>query len=77
MDREKILIDRENMYLLSVDCNGTHYLEVVCGGVAMERFVMPLSRDELKQYKLKGKSYLDRLSFEVCKEKDKFSGRFI
>jgi hypothetical protein len=77
MDRKELIVDQQHMYALTVDKDGQCYLEVVCGGIAMENMVLPLNREEMESYNLKGKSFLDELSWEICKYKKKFENRFV
>jgi len=68
MKRQEVFVDQDRMYALTRDSLGKLYLEVVCGGFAMENIVIPLNADEEKEYKDQGKSYLDNLSLKVCKD---------
>lgn len=77
MSRKEIIIDQEHMYALTMDDENKYFLEVVCGGIAMENIVLPLTTDEIEKYKLKGKSFLDQLSWEVCKKIEKYENRII
>jgi len=63
------------MYALTQSEAGHLFLEVVVGGIAMENLVVPLSEEEEAAYRSNGKSELDDLAYEVCKEPDLFRSR--
>lgn len=77
MKRNEIFVDQGRMYALTVDKEGQYYLEVVCGGFAMENMILPLNAEEMEKYNSRGKLFLDDLAWDVCKNKNKFTGRFI
>jgi hypothetical protein len=63
------------MYALTQSKAGHFFLEVVVGGIAMENLIVPLTEDEEAAYKSNGKSELDNLACEICKEPDLFRSR--
>jgi hypothetical protein len=77
MKRKELLVDQKNMYALTIDENENYYIEVVCGGFAMENLIIQLSDEEMKEYESKGKSFLDDLAWRICKNKSKYEDRFI
>lgn len=77
MKRKEIFVDKEQMYALTKDKKGTYYLEVVCGGIAMENVIVILSDEEVLSYQTEGKTVLDDLSWEICKDRKKFKNRIV
>ena len=77
MNRKEIFVDKDQMYALTVDKKGKYYIEVVCGGMAMENLVIPLNDEEIENYQLRGKSFLDDLSWDICKNRKKYEIRII
>jgi hypothetical protein len=77
MKRKEIIVDRDKMYALTEDASGQLFLEVVVGGFAMENMVIPLSAEERSAYQTNGKSKLDDLAYEICKEPENFRGRAV
>ncbi len=45
------------------------------GAFAMENLVIPLSANEQLRYQTDGKSVLDDLAYDICKEPEKFRTR--
>ncbi len=77
MRRNEIFVDREQMYALTKDEEGKYYIEVVCGGIAMENVIVMLTNEEILSYQKEGKTFLDDLSWEICKNRKKFEDRII
>jgi hypothetical protein len=77
MCREELLVDQDRMYALTRDSDGNLYLEVVCGGFAMENVVIPLTQDETREFERQGKSFLDALSLRICKDPSSYVARRI
>ncbi len=75
MRRQEVIVDDERMYALTRDAQGQLFIEVVCGGFAMENVVVPLNAAEEMEFKRRGKTYLDDLSLKVCKSPDAFKNR--
>jgi len=75
MKREEVIVDREKMYAITSDLEGRLYMEVVVGGFAMESLVIPLSDQELSDYKKEGKPAMDELAYRICKEPEIFRSR--
>ena len=77
MKRKEIFFDKERSYGLTKDKAGKYYLEVVCGTIGMEFLIIMLTEDEMLAYQREGKTYLDDLSWEICKNKRQYEDRFI
>ncbi len=65
------------MYALTRDAENNLYMQVVCGGFAMEYIVIPLSAEEESEYRRHGKSFLDEFSIEICRSLDSFRKRCV
>ncbi len=77
MNRQELLVDQERMYALTRDAEGHLYIEVVCGGFAMENIVISLSAEEESKYRKQGKSFLDGFSLEICRSLDSYRERCV
>jgi len=75
--RVEIYVDQEKMYALTTDSKGRHFLEVACGGIAVENVVLPLTAEEFQRYNKEGKDFLGHLAGEVRADRTKYSGRII
>ncbi len=75
--RRELLVNRDLMYALTEDRPGQLFLEVLCGGFAMENVILPLSQEERDAYAKVGKEVLDDLARRVAKERRRFSDRII
>ncbi len=71
------MIDRDLMYALTEDRCGQLFLEVLCGGFAMENVVLPLSQEERAAYESAGKTVLDDLARRVAKDRRRFASRIL
>lgn len=76
MKRKEILVDQGLMYALTEDAAGL-YLEVTCGGIAMETVVLKLKKEEINEFRKQGKSVLDDLAYAVTKGQDDFADRIL
>ena len=63
------------MYSLIRDDYGTHYLEVVCGGVAMEIVKVILAKEEIESFELEGVKVLNDSALRVAKDRKYFESR--
>ncbi len=77
MSRQEILINQDLMYALTRDDEGNLFIEVVCGGFAMETIVIPISAEEESEYRRHGRSFLDGFSLKICKSLDTFRERCV
>jgi len=75
--RKEIIVDRDRMYALTKDKRGGLFLEVVCGGFAMENVVVRLSPDERRELESRGKEVLDDLALRVVKDRTAFADRIV
>jgi len=75
--RTELLVSQEHMYALTEDEEGAKFLEVVCGGVAMENVVVRLTDQELSAYESEGRQSLGRLARKVAKQRSSFSDRIV
>jgi len=76
-DRTELLVSQERMYALTVDEDGVKYLEVVCGGFAMENVAVRLTDEEVSAYERKGRLFLDTLASKVAKQRSFFADRIV
>jgi hypothetical protein len=76
-ERSELYVNRERMYAVTVDSEGIKYLEVVCGGIAMENVVVRLTAQEVSLYEARGAAFLDQLAARVAKRRDQFLGRIV
>ena len=65
------------MYALTRDGAGAHYLEVSCGGIAVETVVVSLTGEEMKRYSEEGITFLDDLAFNIAQHQSKFAHRIV
>jgi hypothetical protein len=77
MKREDVIVDRNRMYAITRDSEGRLFMEVVIGGFAMENFVLSLSDSELRDYQQSGKSAMDELAHQICKDTEAFRSRAV
>lgn len=70
----KLLVDQEKMFSLTEE-EGEIFLNVVCGGFAMERLSMKMRPEEIEAYDKEGKSFLDRLALKICKQRSDYADR--
>jgi hypothetical protein len=70
-----VLVDHSRMYALVQDHEGRLYLEVTCGGFAMEDVSVPLTDEEKMQLEAEGKPFLDELAWRICKNPEEFRNR--
>jgi len=74
VERE-LIVDREKMYRLVEARNGELRLGVLCGGIALYEVTFALSEAEIEHYRSEGKAFLDALSYEVARDKEKYGAR--
>ena len=75
--RKQLLIDQPNMYKLTTDDVGTLYMEVICGGFAMENIVVPLNSEEVSRYNESGKDFLDEMAVRIRHRRDQYIDRIV
>lgn len=73
--RNEIFVDQDKMYALTIDETGQLYLEVVCGGVAMENVVVALISEEKRRYQSSGKDFLGEMAVRIRHSREQFAGR--
>ena len=76
VQRKELLVDTGRMYALTSD-DASKYLEVMCGGLAMEMCVVRLTQDEVLNYEQEGKEYLDTLAGEIARNRSRFADRTV
>lgn len=75
--RNEIFVDQDKMYALTSDDTGQLYLEVVCGGVAMENVVVALNSEEKQRYQSSGKDFLDEMAVRIQHSREQYAGRIV
>jgi len=75
--RKTIFINHEWMYALTQGADGRLYIEVMVGGFAMERYIIPLTEDEQQRYSDEGKDFLHRFAINISKDPQQFANRRI
>lgn len=63
------------MYTLVANEANQLFLEIWCGGLALQERVLTLSSDDVLEYERLGKVYLDRLALLVCRKPGYFEER--
>ncbi len=75
MSEELIYRSQEWMYSFTKDAKNNYFLEVVCGGIAMEMVKVKLTSSEVLSYQEKGRKALDELAVRILKNRTSFADR--